>query len=91
MFRRRNNIVKQAGKRLIPDNKQLKEIFQDLFSNPVDDRKPQKHDINLGNSSKNKQKIKHNESYYRDKLAKYLNGQIEVKVPTGRIDILTNN
>ncbi len=91
MFRRRNNIVKQAGKRFAPDNKQLKEIFQDFFSNPVDDQKPQKQDINLGNSSKNKQKRKHNESYYRDKLAKSLNGQTEVKVPTGRIDILTNN
>ena len=91
MFIHRNNIVKQVGKRLPPDNKQLKEIFQNFFSNPVDNQKPQKQDINLGNSSKNKPKRKHNESYYRDKLAKSLNGKTEVKVPTGRIDILTNN
>jgi len=89
MFRRRNNIVKQAGKRFAPNNEQLKAIFKDFFSNLVDDQQPQKQDINLGNDSKNKQKRKPNESYYRDKLAKFLNGQTEVIVPTGRIDILT--
>ena len=92
MFRRRNNIVKQAGRRLAPDSKQLKTIFQGLFSNPVSEQKYQQQDINLGdNSTANKPKKKHNESYYRNKLAKSLNGRIEVKVPSGRIDILTSN
>ena len=49
-------------------------------------------DINVKDTSKaNKRKKKRSESYYRDKLAKSLNGQMEVKVPYGRIDILTNN
>ena len=92
MFRRRNNIVKQAGKRLAPDSKQLKTIFQDLFSNPASEQKYQQPNINSGNNSKvNKPKKKRNESYYRDKLAKSLNGRTEVKVPSGRIDILTSN
>ena len=91
MFRRRNNIVKQAGRRLAPDSKQLKTIFQDFFSNPASEQKHQQ-DINLGdNPQVKKPKKKRNESYYRDKLAKSLNGRIEVKVPSGRIDILTKN
>ena len=92
MFRRRDNIVKQAGKRLAPDSKQLKTIFQDLFSNPAFKQKHQQPDINLGNSPQiNKPRKKRNESYYRDKLAKSLNGRTEVIVPSGRIDILTSN
>ena len=93
MFRRRNNIVKQAGKRLAPDTKELKAIFQDFFLNPASEYQHQQQpDIDLGNNSKvKKPKEKRNESYYRDKLAKSLNGQTEVKVPSGRIDILTSN
>ena len=93
MFRRRNNIVKQAGKRLAPDNKQLKAIFQDFFLNPASESQHRQHpDINVGNNSKvNKPRKKRNESYYRDKLAKSLNGRTEVIVPSGRIDILTSN
>ena len=92
MFRRRNNIVKQAGRRLAPDSEQLKTIFQDFFSNPASEQKHQQQDINLGdNSTANKPKKKRNESYYRDKLAKSLNGRTEVKVLSGRIDILTSN
>lgn len=77
MFRHRNNIVKKAGKKLTPDKNKLGSIFQDFFTNPASEQKHQNR--------------KRNESYYRDKLAKSLNGQIEVQVPTGRIDILTNN
>lgn len=93
MFRRRNNIIKQAGRRLAPDSKQLKAIFQDFFPNPASESKHrQQPDINSGDNPRaNKQKKKRNESYYRDKLAKSLNGQTEVKVPSGRIDILTSN
>ena len=92
MFRRRNNIVKQAGRRLAPDSKQLKTIFQDFFSNPASEQKHQRQDINLDdNSQVRKPNKKRNESYYRDKLAKSLNGRTEVKVPSGRIDILTSN
>lgn len=93
MFRRRSNIVKQVGKRLAPNSKQLKAIFQDFFLNPVSESQHrQQQDIDLGNNSKvNQPKEKRNESYYRDKLAKSLNGQIEIQVPSGRIDILTNN
>ena len=36
-------------------------------------------------------KEKRKESYYRDKLAKSLNGQTEVKISFGRIDILTSS
>lgn len=89
MFRRRDNIVKQAGKRLAPDSKQLKTIFQDLFSNPAPESQHRQQPGN--NSQVNKSRKKRNESYYRDKLAKSLNGQTEVKVPSGRIDILTSN
>ena len=92
MFKPRNNIVKQVSKRLTPDSKQLKSIFQDFLSDFVNQENYHKQDIKLGNDLKiNKQKRKRNESYYRDKLAKSLNGQIEITVPTGRIDILTNN
>ena len=92
MFRRRNNIVKQAGKRLAPDSKQLEALIKKLWSDAVKDIKHQQQDINLGDIPKvNKPKKKRNESYYRDKLAKSLNGQTEVKVPSGRIDILTRN
>lgn len=88
MFRRRNNIVKKAGKKLTPDKNKLRSIFQDFFTNPASEQKHQKQNIN---SKVSKQKRKRNESYYRDKLAKSLDGQTEVSVPSGRIDILTNN
>lgn len=92
MFRRRNNIVKQAGRKLAPDSKQLRSIFQSFFSNPADEENYPQQALNSGNRSKaNKQKPKRNESYYRDKLARSLNGQTEVVVPAGRIDILTSN
>ncbi len=50
MFRRRNNIIKQAGKRLAPNSKQLKTIFQDLFPNPASEQKHQQPDINSDNN-----------------------------------------
>ena len=92
MLRRRNNIVKQAGKRLAPKGKQVKSLFQGFFSNPVDQEKHLSQNPNSRDTFKtNKPKIKRNESYYRDKLARSLNGQTAVVVPVGRIDILTSN
>ena len=88
MFERRNNIVKQASKRLTPNSKQFKTIFEDFFSNSASE---QKHQQKNKNSQTKKPKKKRNESYYRDRLAKSLNGQTEVKIPSGRIDILTSN
>ena len=92
MFERRNNIVKQASKRLTPNSKQFKTIFEDFFSNSASEQKHPQKDANLNDTSQvKKSNKKRNESYYRDKLAKSLDGQTEVKVPFGRIDILTNN
>ena len=93
MFRHRNNIVKQVGKRLAPDSKQLRSIFQGFLHNPVEEEKPPQQNKNSSNNTfkANKNNKKRNESYYRDKLARSLNGQTEIVVPTGRIDILTSN
>ena len=92
MFKRRNNIVKQAVKRLAPDRKQLRSSLREIWSNAVQEIEHQQQDINPSNNFPvNKHKRKYRESYYRDKLARSLNGQTEVKVPSGRIDILTGN
>ncbi|MEM8829654.1 MAG: hypothetical protein AAGE96_09895 [Cyanobacteria bacterium P01_G01_bin.19] len=91
MFRRRKNILKQAGKRLTPDNKQLKKMFGNFLFNPASEQKHQSKNIDLNDNFRDKKsKQKRNESYYRDKLARSLNGRTEVIVPSGRIDILTN-
>lgn len=92
MFRRRNNIVKKAGERLAPDSKQLRSVFESFFSDLVDEEKHPQQDLNSNNTFRaNKQKYKRNEIYYRDILARSLNGKTEVIVPAGRIDILTNS
>ncbi|GAB4546630.1 MAG: hypothetical protein Tsb0014_41210 [Pleurocapsa sp.] len=93
MFGRRTNIIKQVSKKLAPNDRQLKSLFLNLLSDFVEQKNDQRQDnLNLENNLKtNRQNKKHNEIYYRDKLAKSLNGQTEIRVPTGRIDILTSN
>ena len=92
MFRRKNNIVKQAGKKLSPDRKQLEALIKKIWSNAVKDAINQQQNLDYDSDPKvDKPKKKRNESYYRDKLARSLNGQTEVVVPAGRIDILTSN
>ncbi|MGK7879490.1 MAG: hypothetical protein AB4060_05245 [Crocosphaera sp.] len=88
MFRHRENLVRKAGKRLVlgknPFRTAIRDFFNDLSS--VD-----KHDNSAHKRPKTeKQTVKKPESYYRDKLARQLNGETEVTTPAGRINILTS-
>ncbi|MGK7930502.1 MAG: hypothetical protein AB4041_03570 [Microcystaceae cyanobacterium] len=88
MFRDRENLVRRAGKRLILGKNPIRTVIKNLF----DDLSSIE---NNNNSAKNqpkteKQTVKKTESYYRDKLARQLNGKTEVTTVAGRIDILTS-
>ncbi len=88
MFRHRENLVRKAGKRLILGNNPFKTAIRDFFA---DLSSVEKDDNLQHNQRKNKkQTVKKTESYYRDKLARQLNGQTEVTTLAGRIDILTS-
>lgn len=90
MFRKRKNLAKLFGKKLAPNSKQLRSVFQEFGSNSVFQESDRRQE-NAPNSSASKLKRKRSESYYRDKLAKSLNGKTEVVIPGGRIDILSAN
>ena len=90
MFRKRKNLAKLFGKRLAPNSKQLRSVFREFGFNSLFQENNRRQE-NASNSSVNKPKRKRSESYYRDKLAKSLNGKTEVVIPGGRIDILSDS
>ena len=92
MFRKGKNLAKLFGKRLAPNSKQLRSIFQEIGSNSVSqENESRQNNKSSFSSSVNKPKRKRNEAYYRDKLARSLNAKTEVVIPGGRIDILSDS
>ncbi len=75
------NFFRAIRDRLLPDKEHLRKFFREVV-HPQDQ---------TGKYGDWKLKVR-DESYYRDKLAKKLGGETEVKTPDGgRIDILTSS
>jgi len=74
---------KRISDRLLPGREDLRQFFREVV-HPTDQ---------IGKGSDQTPKVKEKEeSYYRDKLARKLRGDTEIKTPDGgRIDILTSS
>lgn len=90
------NLIRKISQRTIPRKDTFRHSFKDLFNtifNSSTQSEENHSKTNNKSSTKSKTKIdteKKGESYYRDKLARKLNGKIEISTPVGRIDILTS-
>ncbi len=92
MFRKRKNLAKLLGQRLAPNSEQIRSIFQKFVSNSApQERDKRQYDASDCYSPVSEPKRKRSESYYRDKLARSVNGKTEVVIPGGRIDILSDS
>jgi hypothetical protein len=77
------NFFKKISDRLLPDREDLRKFFREVV-HPTDRTRK---------DSEWTPKVKEKEeSYYRDKLARKLRGETEIKTPDGgRIDIITSS
>jgi len=92
MFRG-SNFPRRVSQRTVPDRNALRGFLTRVFSpSKTHSREEQRYQENRGNTpgACPRTDASQGESYYRDTLARKLNGKTEVSIPVGRIDILTD-